>query len=269
MRISRRQLLRQSASALLGAGLWPGALAAAERDTSEPFGFLVVNDTHYLDNNCGPWLERVVRQMKTQPQTIDFCLMLGDLSEHGRANQIRPVLDIFKALGKPVYYVIGNHDYLTQTDRSAFEELVARKLNYNFEHAGWQFLALDTTFGQESRGTAIQPETMRWLDELLPRLDKKMPTVLFTHFPLGPLVPGRPTNAKPLLERLKEFNVQACFSGHFHAFTERRFQGIDLTTNRCCSRSRQNHDGDKKKGYFVCQAKAGKIERTFVETQIN
>src|SRR5262249_55410346 len=111
----------------------------------------------------------------------------------------------------------------------------------------------------------VQPHTLQWLDDTLSKLNKKKPTVVFTHFPLGPLVIYRPGNADKVLERFKEFNLQAVFNGHFHAFTERKVGQTVLTTNRCCSFSRNNHDGSKEKGYFVCHAKDGKIERTFVE----
>ena len=40
-----------------------------------------------------------------------------------------------------------------------------------------------------------------------------------------------------------------------------------LTTNKCCAFARGNHDGTKEKGYFLCKAKDGKIERTFVEVK--
>src|SRR5580704_5177058 len=134
MRLNRRELLRASASALCTAGVWPGVLAARDHDPGSCLSFLVVNDTHYLDRRCGPWLEGAVRQMKGHRESIDFCLMLGDLGEHGRSNQIGPLLDIFKGLRMPVYYVVGNHDYVTQTDRSPFESLVTRRVNYDFEH---------------------------------------------------------------------------------------------------------------------------------------
>ena len=268
MRLNRRELLRTGASALLAAGVWPGTLAARDRKPGEAFSFLVVNDTHYLDQRCGPWLEKAVRQMKATPDGIDFCLMLGDLGEHGRESQIDSLIQIFKGLDRTVYYVIGNHDYVTQTDRTPFESLVTRRLNYTFEYGGWQFVGLDTSAGQDSRNTSIGRSTLLWLDAELPKLDKKMPLVIFTHFPLGPLVPGRPKNAKELLERFKEFNLQAIYNGHFHAFTERQVHGALLTTNRCCSHSHANHDGDKKKGYFLCQAKDGHIKRTFVEAQL-
>ena len=45
------------------------------------------------------------------------------------------------------------------------------------------------------RDTKIQAETLQWIDDTLPKLDKQRPTVIFTHFPLGMLTPSRPRNA--------------------------------------------------------------------------
>jgi hypothetical protein len=59
--------------------------------------------------------------------------------------------------------------------------------------------------------------------------------------------------------------LQAVLNGHFHAFTERPYGKTMITTNRCCAISRENHDKTKEKGYFLCQAREGKITRTFVE----
>jgi len=85
---------------------------------------------------------------------------------------------------------------------------------------------------------------------------------------LGPLVTNRATNADAVLERFKDHNLQAVFNGHFHASTERKVGDITLTTNRCCSFSRSNHDGSREKDYFLCQAKDGKITRQFVEFKL-
>ncbi len=232
--LNRRQMLRLSAGSLLAAGLWPGALPAEGTKDSAEFHFLVVNDVHYLDKGCGQWFAKVIGQMK---------------------------------IDKPVHVVVGNHDYLTQEDRKAYEKNFPDRINYHFEHGGWQFVALDTTEGQITRGTTINQTTLQWLDKTLPGLDKKKPLVLFTHFPLGPLVIGRPKNANALLNRFKEYNLQAVYCGHWHGFTERKVKDTVLTTNRCCSYRRQNHDGTKEKGYFLCHAKDGKIERKFVEVK--
>ena len=265
-KLSRRSALeRMSAGALLALGLWPGALRAEGRGNSGSFRFAVVNDTHHVSPECGTYLEGAVRQMRAARP--EFCLHAGDLTDKGQRDNHGAVRDIFKQLRAPFYPVIGNHDYATPTDRKAYTTLFPLRVNYYFRHRGWQFVGLDTSDGQRYEKIEIQPATFRWLDDYLPRLDKTKPTVVFTHFPLGLGVKYRPTNADALLDRFREFNLQAVFNGHYHAFTERTAGGFTLTTNRCCAYRRDNHDQSKEKGYFVGEAKDGKITREFVEYQ--
>ena len=76
----------------------------------------------------------------------------------------------------------------------------------------------------------------------------------------------RPRNADDLLNRFLEFNLSAAFCGHYHGLTERTLRAATITTDRCCSRVRGNHDGSKEKGWFVCRATAsGEVTRRFVE----
>ena len=173
--------------------------------------------------------------------------------------------EIFATLGCPWYPVVGNHDYATQTDREAYTSAFPSRINYDFTHAGWQFVGLDTSEGLHYEKTEIAPATFQWLGDNLPRLDKRKPTVVFTHFPMGEGVKYRPGNADALLERFLEFNLQAVFCGHYHSFTERMAKTVPMTTNKCCSLKRGNHDGTAEKGYFVCDARDGKLARRFVE----
>jgi 3',5'-cyclic AMP phosphodiesterase CpdA len=263
-RLTRRQLLGYSAGGLLAAGLWPGALRADDAAASEPFHFAVLNDLHYLDEHCTPWHEGVVKQIKAHEEKVEFCLLVGDLAEHGKAAQFDPVRAIYRKLDLPLHVVCGNHDWQAEKDRKAYDDLFPKGGNYTFEHRGWQFIGLDSSDGPKPQ-VAVRAETLKWLDDALPKLDKKKPIVLFTHFPLGPWVIYRAKNADAVLERFKDYNLQTVFNGHFHASTERHVGTVTLTTNRCCSYSRKNHDGSKEKGYFLCQAKEGKVTRTFVE----
>src|SRR5262249_17333360 len=160
---TRRQLLRTSTLALLARGLWPGTLAAADT-VSKDFAFVVANDLHYVDKGCGDWLAGILRGIKERPEKIAFCLLAGDLLEHGKPEQLGAVRDLLKACGLACYTVIGNHDYLKQDDRKAYEEAFADRLNYAFDHEGWQFIGLDTSEGLRSRDTKVQPATLRWLD---------------------------------------------------------------------------------------------------------
>lgn len=265
-RITRRDLLRMGAGSLLAAGLWPGALRAADAK-SDDFHFLVVNDTHFIDKKDADWLERVVKQMKAHDEKPALCLHLGDLADHGKPAELEPVRDVFKGLGVPIYYVPGNHDYLEPDDRKAYDDLFPKSLNYHFDHGGCQFVGIDSTEGKKFMRSAVQKDALKYLDDALPKLDKKKPTVLFTHFPLGPSILQRPSNAEEVLDRFRNYNLRAVFNGHYHALTERTVGEVVLTTNRCCAFSKNNHDGSKEKGYFLCRTKDGKVTHTFVEVK--
>jgi len=262
--ITRRQLLRISACSLLTAGLWPGALRAGKDGGS--FRFAVLNDLHYLNEKCTPWFDKLVRTINGQG--VDLVIIAGDLVEHGTAAQFDAIRGILRGLKVPYYVVVGNHDYRTQDDRQAYEQLYPQRINYTFDHQGWQFVALDTTEGQKSRGVKAPQATLDWLDSHLPKLDRQRPTLLFTHLPLGFGVPLVLQNAKPILERFLPFNLRAAFCGHYHGFTEVKYKATPLTTNKCCSFARANHDRTPEKGYFLCATNGGQVRREFFEMKL-
>lgn len=193
--------------------------------------------------------------------------MVGDLAEHGTRSELGAMRDVLRSLRMDFHVVLGNHDYLSDQDRSPWGDLFGRRLNYAFEHRGWQFIGLDSTEGTKWEKTRVQPAALQWLDNTLPKLDQAAPTVLFSHFPLGERVPMRPLNADEVLRRFENVNLAAVFNGHHHGFTERNFRRTVLTTNRCCAISRDNHDGSREKGYFLCTASIGQVARQFVEVR--
>jgi predicted MPP superfamily phosphohydrolase len=195
----------------------------------------------------------------------EFALILGDLADNAEPASHTAVRDHFRQLKRPIYTQIGNHDHLSQTDRRSYEQTFPSQTNYWFEHRGWQFVGIDSTEGTHFEKTRVQDTTLAWLDTYLPKMKKERPTVLFTHFPLATGVKMAPLNGEDVLNRFREFNLRGVFSGHYHAYTQNPFQGIDVVTNRCCSRLRNNHDGTKEKGYWLVTAEAGKITRQFVE----
>ena len=260
---SRREMMRLSAAALLTADLWPGKLFAADKPNGA-FDFFIINDLHVVDNDCGKWLERVVASMNAQKAKPEFCIIAGDLVDDGTPDQYAIVKDVFKTLGLPIYTIPGNHDYTKKLDRSPYEDACPKSLNYTFDHKGWQFVALDSTDGTKAKAAILKP-TLDYVDATLPKLDKSKPTLLVTHFPQGPKVTNRSTNADDLLDRFKPYNLSAVFGGHYHAYTATEVRSIPIKTNRCCSLKRFNHDGSKEKGYFLCSTKNGKVTPTFVE----
>jgi UDP-2,3-diacylglucosamine pyrophosphatase LpxH len=264
---NRRELMQMSAGSLLAAGLWPGALAAEEKSSGKEFSFIAVNDTHYVDKDCDPWITQVFKQMKEHTPAVDFCLHVGDVSESATSDQMAAMRHHIKDFGLTVYPVVGNHDYATEAGFKAYEKEFPERMNYHFEHQGWQFIGLDSCQAAMYKDTNIQPATLQWLDDHLPKLDKKRPTVLFTHFPLSPSTKSvklRPNNTDKVLDRFKEFNLRAVFNGHWHGLAEATVGETTITTNRCCASRAPNHDGSTEKAYFLCHAKDGKIERKYV-----
>src|SRR4051812_9749636 len=101
--VSRRRAVGLTSGALLSLGLWPGCLNAKEKLT-ENFRFIVINDTHYMSDDCGGFLDRVVHQMRFH-RGVEFCLLVGDLVEKGFRDHLANVRDIFSGLRMPVYTV--------------------------------------------------------------------------------------------------------------------------------------------------------------------
>jgi len=262
--MNRREALHKlNAGMLLALGWWPGSLRASHVPADGSFRFVVVNDTHCQSTECGTYLDGLVRQMKQEK--ADFCLHAGDLTDRGQTEYLGMVRDVFRHHRLRMFPVIGNHDWLTPTNRRPYVEMFPLRLNYYFRHEGWQFIGLDSTAGQSYDQTRISESTLRALDDYLPRLSKSKPTVLFTHFPLGVGTRYRPANADAVLDRFLGFNLRAVFSGHWHGFTERTLGEVELTTNRCCALKRENHDGTREKGYLVCTVREGRLTRRFVE----
>jgi predicted phosphodiesterase len=272
---TRRETLRLGATALAGAALAPLATLAAPAPQSD-FTFIVINDLHYRDERCGPWFERVVASIrKLHPQPA-FVMLAGDLSESGTAEQLAAIRKIFWTLPMPVRVVVGNHDCTEDGDFGIFRGIYGPEFDYRFEHGGWQFLAFDSTHGPNVYRTRISDDTLNWLDRTLPTVSREKPLVVLTHFPLG-LNWLRPVNAHAVINRLSGYNFQAAFGGHWHGLTEREEHGAHLSTNRCCSWWRDNHDGSPKKGYQVVKAEGrrkkeergpaslGRVTHEFVE----
>lgn len=236
-------------------------------EASKGFRFIAANDLHFDKGPCREWFTEMVAQMKASAPDASFCLLCGDIANTGEKDSLASVKEIFGGLAMPIHPVPGNHDYTDKEEsRANYDEVFPEKLNYRFDHAGWQFLGLDTTMGTKWDKTTISDKTLAWLDAEISKLDAAKPTICFTHFPLGEKVTHVPVNAAAVVERLVKVNLCGVFSGHWHGASETAAGHGLMTTNRCCARVRGNHDKSPLKGWFVCEAKAdGTLERKFVE----
>ncbi len=264
--LSRRDFFVRSSAAAIAASLWPGRMFADEaKGEAGEFDFIQVNDVHFTDpKKCPPWFEKAFAAMRESAPKAEFLIVSGDLSSENTDMELGGLKDLFPLLKIPVHVMPGNHDTAADGDQSHFEKNFPGALNYAVEHRGWQLFCVNSAESRAAENTKIPAATLAWCDDNVKKFDPKKPTILSTHFPLGYAIARRPKNADALLDKFKDFNVQAIFNGHWHGYSEMMFHDAPVTTDRCCSRHRSNHDGSPKKGWFVCEARAGRISRRFV-----
>ena len=92
---------------------------------------------------------------------------------------------------------------------------------------------------------------MAWIKETLTDIPADQPIIVFSHYPFAKGVKYQTRNSAEVLALFKNKNLLAMVGGHFHGNTERRENGVLMTTTACCSGTRGNHDGTKAKGYRV------------------
>lgn len=259
--LTRRQALGHFA-ALLAVGLWPGAVRGD--DQADGLTFVAANDFHHDNAACDPWFEGLFRQIGTHTG-IAFCLGLGDLANKGLPESIEAIRRHAALTGVPFHPTPGNHDNDLEENTRVYTGVFPEGLNYSWEKAGWQFVSIDSSDGKKWGDTHVSEKTLAWLDAELPRLDRRKPTVLCTHFPLARSVKLCPLNAEDVLARFAAFNLRGVFSGHYHGQTHVSRGNCGLVTNVCCSRIMGNHDGTTEKGYWLCRGeKDGTLSRLFV-----
>src|SRR5204862_53296 len=155
---SRREFLRLSAGALIAAGPAPGIARCADNGRGDSgFSFVVVNDAHFFTPQCPEFYQRVREKVLSHQPRPELCLFVGDLSDHGNKEELGAMREILNGFQMPWHAVIGNHDYITDKDRSAWDDVLPGSLNYTFQHRGWQIVALDATQGKKADKTTIQP----------------------------------------------------------------------------------------------------------------
>ena len=202
--------------------------------------------------------------MRESAPNAEFVLVCGDLTSECTPKEFGGIRDVFPHLKLPVHVMPGNHDITSKGDLGVFDKFFPGARNHAFEHRGWQVFCLNSVESRGFQGTNVPKETLEWAAAEAKKFDPKKPTLLATHFPMGLGLARRPKNADALLAPFKHFDVRHIFNGHWHGYTETIWHDAPVTTDRCCSRYRGNHDGSLQRGWFVCQARQGRITRRFV-----
>lgn len=215
-------------------------------------------ERHYRDSI--PKLKTAVEDLAKEK--LAFTLHLGDVIDRDYASYA-VVLPLFKGLGHPVHYVLGNHEYAVDDDKKpGVPALLGLEHDYYaFSSCGARFVMLDTNdvsgykypkgsseaaasaaaLEKMTRGFTTPPRPwngglsatqLAWLEKELAAADTaKEPVILCGHHPILSEDGNQVLNSAEVLAVIKKHPcVRACFSGHVHDGGERTIDGVPHVT---------------------------------------
>lgn len=191
---------------------------------------LILTDIHF-GNKTGPAWDKVFfdalkQYRKRQNTPMLFCIILGDVADHGFANEYETVKifqeriaeenrlpEAYGNIPMPVYNVTGNHDVYNSGWKLWQQTCYPHKSAYYFETKGIEWYFLDT-----ASGTLGRPQFYD-LKAKLRRSSK--PKFIFTHYPLYAngifhFSLSNPRERAELLSLFPQVNLKLYCSGHFH-----------------------------------------------------
>lgn len=181
-----------------------GFRRSTERRASDPlFLFAVLADPHLPDSRLSPptddymhlkalsiageLLATCVEDINNHSPRVDFTLVLGDISDEGKAWELARAAEILGGLEAPYYPVVGNHDNFQDDDKQAWKDAFGYdSTNYCFDYAGFNFIVIDPTldpFDPPDHMVHFDEALRDYVRSILDR-DPLKPTLIINHYPL-------------------------------------------------------------------------------------
>lgn len=225
------------------------AWAGPATDIVARIGFLSDLHVNLHTNESGPLYNRHTDEAiaAVNAAKVDLVLIAGDLTDHGRPDQMALFKKKAKQFQAPVLFIPGNHDVghagSPEKPRTMTREkvkLFAEKVGPNYfvaEKAGIRVVGLNSCLF----GTGFPEEAEQWqlLEKALAKPAAK-PTLLMEHYPLFLKDVDEPANGvwnahpeprKRLLALIQQAGVKAVLSGHLHRPITNRLDGVLFLSN--------------------------------------
>jgi len=186
------------------------------------FKFALFSDIHITEENIN-LLDRFKEDVTKLG--IDFFLVIGDITDNGLKVEFNLSKADLQEVGIPYYVAIGNHDLYQTNAWDLWKETYGPSC-YSVSFSDYlKIIFLDSASG------LIGKTQFNWLENEL----KNSPgfTCLASHFAIyNGVTPSiwRLTSADErykLISLMRDYKVNAFYSGHYHAFTHTEFSGID------------------------------------------
>ncbi|KQT41949.1 metallophosphoesterase [Devosia sp. BK] len=204
--------------------------------------FIVLSDLHVMPEgelsmtlDTGARLEQAVQTIATRYNTVDFCVLAGDLTDLGQPAAYERLKSLIDRIEIPVHLTLGNHD-----DRETFvsvfgEEYVAEtgKIDKAFDAKGYRIILLDSSEPGRVDGVLTEVQ-IAWLKaRLAEALDR--PVIVILHHNANALHINsddiRIRDAEPFIAALKTHpDSRQVMAGHVHLTSTALWRGIPFTT---------------------------------------
>lgn len=177
----------------------------------EKHSFIQVADSEIGEEGVGPWIDSIHTMVEEQHPA--FIIHTGDLCyEAGIKRHIQDMNA--ENMGVPVYYAIGNHDYVEGKYGEELFESVYGPVWYSFEVGNIHYIVTPFQNGGDYKSGYNENDRWRWLANDLANTDPDMKVVMFNHT-ISPEEDYVFQFDKQTLD-LKEHNLIAWIYGHYH-----------------------------------------------------
>lgn len=177
----------------------------------EKHSFIQVSDSEIGEDGVGPWIDSIHAMVEEQHPA--FIIHTGDICyEAGLKRHIQDMNS--ENMGVPVYYTIGNHDYVDGKYGEELFESIYGPVWYSFEVGNIHYVVTPFQNGADYKSGYNENDRWRWLANDLANTDPDMKVVMFNHT-ISPEEDYVFQFDKQTLD-LKEHNLVAWIYGHYH-----------------------------------------------------
>ncbi len=190
--------------------------------TANTFSIAWLSDTHVGSNTGEEDLRKAIATIQQMP-LIKQVIVSGDISQMDIKDNLLCAKKILDELSIPYAIIPGNHDLKwSASGGQKFIDLWGDdKFSLNF--AGIQWIGLAQGPVMRMGPGCFNPRDIDWLRTTLEPLRKsQIPIFFVTHYPMDSSV----CNYRPVLDLLKECNVQFILHGHEHRLEITNYDGI-------------------------------------------
>jgi 3',5'-cyclic AMP phosphodiesterase CpdA len=261
--LTRRNFLQITSAGVLATAL-PSFQIKAQAAEPASFTFAGINDLHMKDENCLPYVTRVVEAINAN-EAVSGVFVLGDLATAAKLEELELAKKALDLLEKPCFVLPGNHDLTSDQEDglNRYNSLFGEE-HWVKEWEQWAFMGFNSCVGTGSNITVPDSE-LAWMQKQLESIDQNRPLALFCHHPMNPHSKAyRILNADEILDLFSSHALRLVAAGHWHGNQEESTARSLFTTTACCSSTRDNFDKTSAKGYRMFHFEASTVDSKFV-----